>query len=76
MLKKANDLEYSDSFEPVNDGPELEVMPEDIVRQLSADQKYAYKVTNSIRSGVLDPSIKNHKIGKRAFKIFKHHAQC
>ena len=64
LLKKVNSLPFAEHFEAVSVGPPLEELDEHVIRDLSNDQKYGYKICRSLRSGVLDKTIKNIKIGK------------
>ena len=50
-------------FTPIADGEGLRDLPQDLIKDLSRDQRYLYEIVKSIRSGTLSDIAKKHKIG-------------
>ena len=56
------DSAYKSDYETVN-GPDLVTLPPDVVKDLSHDQKYGYKMVKAVTSGVLPMEMANCAIG-------------
>ena len=56
-------FEVNKKFETIAIGEELREIPDEVVSQLSTDQKYLYQIVNMIRSGNLNQKVLKHVIG-------------
>jgi hypothetical protein len=63
LLDSATELEINPNFEKVAIGPPLIELTDKVIKDLSTDQAYAYKITNAIRSGVLSNMLALLEIG-------------
>ena len=64
MIKEDVHLfEVNERFETISVGEDLPEIPEEIVSQLSTDQKYLYKVVKMIRTGHLDHNVLKQVVG-------------
>ena len=62
MICKCVDSALNPAFETVN-GPDLVTLSPDVVKDLSHDQKYGYKIVKALTSGVLPMEMANCAIG-------------
>ena len=63
MLMKVNTMKPNFNFEPINIGPDLIVLPADIVKDLSTDQNLLYLLCKAVRTGYLPPDVAQRKPG-------------
>lgn len=63
MLDEATHLEINAKFPKLEVGPPIPVLPEEVVRDLSTDQSYAYHIAQAIRSGKVPQSLALLEIG-------------
>ena len=63
ILKHAEEYTVNRDFTPIADGEGLRDLPQDVIKDLSRDQRYLYEIVKSIRSGTLSDIAKKHKIG-------------
>ena len=63
VLPSVEDKGWAKKFQPVNVGPELPEMSDEVMDDLSSDQRYLLLAFNSVRSGVLSPQLKSLAIG-------------
>ncbi|XP_065671449.1 uncharacterized protein LOC136089407 [Hydra vulgaris] len=63
LLDTVTDLEINKNFEMVTLGEPLIVLPDKIVKDLSSDQAYGYRIVTAIRSKVLPENLINLEIG-------------
>ena len=62
MLAKVLTLPINPDYKTVN-GPDLVTLPPDVVKDLSYDQKYGYKMVKAVTIGVLPMEMANCAIG-------------
>ena len=53
-LMKMDEWAWNPKFTPIKNGPELPVLPEKVLNDLSSDQKYLYLAASSIKTGKID----------------------
>jgi hypothetical protein len=58
-----HDFEVNESFEKLDFAADLRDIPEEIIADLSGDQKYLYKIVKMIITGELDHDVLKHIIG-------------
>ena len=58
LLQTVETLEWNEEFEPITVGEKIRHIPEDIVADLSQDQKYLWLAAESLRTGVILPELK------------------
>ena len=63
LFDSVTELEINPNFEKVAIGPPLIELTDKVIKDLSTDQAYAYKITNAIRSGVLSNVLALLEIG-------------
>ena len=63
LLKKAETFPIDEDFDPITDGEGIRVLPADVVKDLSRDQKYLYEIIMSIREGSVREVAATFKIG-------------
>lgn len=63
MLDEATQLEINTNFPKVVVGPPIPMLPEEVVKDLSTDQSYAYHIAQAIRSGKVPNSLALLEIG-------------
>ncbi|XP_047127448.1 uncharacterized protein LOC124808427 [Hydra vulgaris] len=63
LLFKVTEMERNYSFKPIFVGPGLIELDEEIIKELSSDQKYAYKICQTVISGTLTKDLANQKPG-------------
>lgn len=63
MLDDATDLEINPKFPKIDSAPQLPQLSEEVIRDLSTDQSYAYRITEAIRTGVLPEGLALLEIG-------------
>ena len=61
MLTKITEIERNYSFKPISLGPGLIELHEEIVKEFSSDQKYAYKICLTVIKGTLTEDLANQK---------------
>ena len=62
-LDKVLDLEINPKFKPVTVGAAPIELDQDIIDDLSTDQKYGYRIVMAIRAGVVSVDLANMNIG-------------
>ena len=62
-LNSVTDMPINIKFKPITIGPELIELEDDVVKDLSTDQKYGYNMIKAIRSGILPDRLANLEIG-------------
>lgn len=63
MLDEATQLEINTTFPKVEVGPPLPALSEGVIKDLSTDQSYAYRIAQAIRSGEVPQSLALLEIG-------------
>ena len=63
LLTKITEMERNYSFKPISKGPGLIELSEEIVKELSSDQKYAYRICQTVIKGHLTEDLANQKPG-------------
>ena len=63
LLDSATDLEINPNFKKIDKGPPLIQLKQEVIKDLSTDQSYSYKITEAIRSGDLLTNLANLEIG-------------
>ena len=63
LFDSATELEINPNFEKITVGPPLIELNDKVIKDLSTDQAYAYKITNAIRTGVLPNMLALLEIG-------------
>ena len=63
LLDSATDLEINPNFTKIDIGPPLIELRQEVIKELSTDQYYAYKITEAIRTGVVPIILANLQIG-------------
>ena len=63
LLDSATDLEINPNFTKIDIGPPLIELRQEVIKDLSTDQYYAYKITEAIRTGVVPTILANLQIG-------------
>ena len=53
LLSDVNNMPYNPYFEGLPDGEDLRTIPDDILKNMSTDQKMCYKLVNALKAGVL-----------------------
>ena len=64
LLSKVDHMEYNPSFKAMPGGETLINIPEDILRNMSTDQKVCYKLVNAVKVGKLPPEMQDMLCGK------------
>ena len=64
LLPQLSDLAINDNFERVMVGDEPIELAQDVVEDLSSDQKHSYRLWVALRTGELSPDLANLKCGK------------
>ena len=62
-LNSVTDMPLNIKFKPITIGPELIELEDDVVKDLSTDQKYGYNMIKAIRTGILPDRLANLEIG-------------
>ena len=57
-------MEYNPSFKAMSGGEALTNIPEDILRNMSTNQKVCYKLVNGVKVGKLPPEMQDMLCGK------------
>ena len=63
-IMNATDLPIKTNFKKISIGPDLPLLPDDVVKDLSTDQKYGYEIVKAIRTGILPQRLANSEIGQ------------
>ena len=63
LLDTATELEVDPKFTKIDAGPPLIQLRQEVIKDLSTDQSYAYKITEAIRTGQLSKTLANLEIG-------------
>ena len=63
MLDSATDLEINPNFERIEIGPPLPNLTDEVIRELSTDQSYGYRIVSAIRSGTVPKDLALLQIG-------------
>ena len=63
MLDSATDLEINPDFPTIAIGPALPQLSDDVIRDLSTDQSYGYRIVTAIRTGILPKDLTLLEIG-------------
>ena len=63
MASYAKNLDYNPKFVEITDGSGIKYLAENVVGDLSDDQRYFYDITSAIITGIVPPSVMNKKIG-------------
>ena len=62
-LGTVTELPINKKFKRLNNGSDLIELPEEVVKDLSADQRYGYEICAAIRSGIMPERLANLEIG-------------
>ena len=62
-LSSVTQLPINDKFKNLDNGSDLIELPDEVVKDLSADQKYGYEICVAIKSGIVPDRLANLEIG-------------
>ena len=63
VLSSVTELPINVKFKELNNGSDLIELPDEVVKDLSADQKYGYEICVAIKSGIVPDRLANLEIG-------------
>ena len=64
LLSEVHSMDYNPNFQPLSGGEDLIDIPEEILRQMSTDQKTSYRLVTAVKSGSLPESLQYLKCGE------------
>ena len=63
LLSHVNKMPYNSDFEGLPEGEDLRTIPDDILKNLSTDQKICYKLVNALKAGELPTDLQDITCG-------------
>ena len=63
LLSEVDSMAYNPDFERLKEGEDLIIIPEEILKNMSTDQKLSYKLVNALKAGELPPDLQNITCG-------------
>ena len=64
ICEDVHEFEFNPDFEVISPPFPLRELPEEVIRDLSTDQAYAYRITKMITTGIVDEELVQLKVGK------------